>query len=316
MILSDGSAEELSFFQILRLVLKTLNDIQADVVVLCGYGVPGMPQGLLWSIMNKRPSIVLSDSKEDDAPRNWLTENIKRIIIRNYSSALVAGRKHKLYLVHLGMKEDSIFLPYDVVGNEDFHPQKIGHLSNPCTQPYFLAINRFVPKKNLLFLLSAYASYRQKAGVKAWDLVLCGSGELLPQIEQKIHDLGITDYVHLPGFLQQEQLLPYFAHAKCFIHASIQEQWGLVVNEAMAAGLPVLVSNLCGCFEELVKEGVNGFGFDPEDEQQLTNLMLKMSSGEIDLVSMGRESLAHIANYSPETFAQGLKQAIDYALGV
>jgi glycosyltransferase involved in cell wall biosynthesis len=114
--------------------------------------------------------------------------------------------------------------------------------------------------------------------------------------------------------LQQDELLPYFAHAKCFIHASTTEQWGLVVNEAMAAGLPVIVSNRCGCFEDLVVTGVNGFGFNPENQEELTNLMSKMSSVDVDLESMGKASLQHIEKYSPDYFAQGLNSAIEYAL--
>jgi 1,2-diacylglycerol 3-alpha-glucosyltransferase len=145
-------------------------------------------------------------------------------------------------------------------------------------------------------------------------LIICGDGTLRPQIEQQVRELNLQDSIHLPGFLQENELLPYFAHASCFVHASTQEQWGLVVNEAMAAALPVLVSNCCGCYEDLIIEGVNGFGFDPHNSQQLTELMLKMSSGEIDLAVIGQATLEHIQNFSPEHFAQGLKQAIDYAL--
>ena len=82
----------------------------------------------------------------------------------------------------------------------------------------------------------------------------------------------------------------------------------------MAAGLPVIVSNRCGCFEDLVIEGVNGFGFDPENQQELTQLILKMSSEEVDLVAMGEASLQHIQKYSPDYFAQGLMQAVEYSL--
>lgn len=146
-------------------------------------------------------------------------------------------------------------------------------------------------------------------------MVLCGDGQLRPQIEKYITQLALEDTIHLPGFLQQDELLPYFAHASCFIHASIQEQWGLVVNEAMAAGLPVLVSNRCGCFEDLITEGVNGFGFNPENSQQLTNLMLKMSSQEVNLKAMGEASIEHIQKFSPDYFAQSLMQAVEYALG-
>jgi glycosyltransferase involved in cell wall biosynthesis len=212
------------------------------------------------------------------------------------------------------MPAEAIFCGYDVVGNEDYHPNKIRQLTKPIAKSYFLAINRFISKKNLPFLLDAYSVYRQSAYPLSWDLVICGDGELRPQLEQQIARLSLQDCVHLPGFLQQNELLPYFAHASCFIHASIQEQWGLVVNEAMAAGLPVLVSDRCGCFEDLVIEGVNGFGFDPTNPQQLTDLMVKVSSGEIDLETMGQAALEHIQKFSPDTFAQGLMQAVEYAL--
>jgi glycosyltransferase involved in cell wall biosynthesis len=86
------------------------------------------------------------------------------------------------------------------------------------------------------------------------------------------------------------------------------------VNEAMAAGLPVLVSNRCGCFEDLVIEGVNGFGFDPENANELASLMVKMSSDLTHLQSMGNAALDHIAQYSPDRFAQGLVGAVHRSL--
>jgi glycosyltransferase involved in cell wall biosynthesis len=273
-----------------------------------------MLAALLWSLCRRKPAILVSETKQDDAPRFWWSESIKRWILKHYKAALVGGQPQKRYLIELGMPKEAIFLGYNVVGNESYHPNKIRSLPAPLPKPYFLTINRFVPKKNLLFLISSYAAYRQTAGTQAWDLVLCGDGQLRPQIEQHIAQLGLQDTVHLPGFLQQDELLPYFAHASCFIHASIQEQWGLVVNEAMAAGLPVLVSNCCGCFEDLVIEGVNGFGFDPGNPQELTNLMIKMSSGQVNLKEMGEASLKHIEKFSPDYFAQGLMQAVEYAL--
>ena len=295
-------------------LLQCLNRLKPDAVFLPGWAFPFARKGLRWCHQNKALPILMSESKEDDTPRNWWQETIKSWLIKRYKAALVGGQPHKRYLIKLGMPADAIFFGYDVVGNDVLHADKIKSLSSPFEKPYFLAINRFVSKKNLLFLISSYAAYRQVAGEKAWDLVLCGDAQQRPQMEQQITELALKDVVHLPGFLQQDALLPYFAHAKCFIHASIQEQWGLVVNEAMAANLPVLVSNRCGCFEDLVIEGVNGFGFDPENSQQLTDLMLKVSSGEVDLAKMGNAALEHIQKFSPDYFGQGLMQAVEYAL--
>ena len=298
-------------------VLKTFDllfSINADLIVIAGYARLSMLLALFWSLWQRKPAILLSDSKEDDELRIWWKEIIKRWLIDKYSSALVAGDIHKKYLIKLGFPENAIFTGYDVVDNRVFHPDTIKHLPHPLNKPFFLAINRFVKKKNLPLLLSAYASYQQLQGDSAWHLVLCGDGDLRLQLENQIDQYKLKSFVHLPGFLQQEELLPYFAHAQCFIHASTTEQWGLVVNEAMAAGLPVLVSNRCGCFEDLVIEGVNGFGFDPENQDQLTNLMLKISSGDIDLEAMRNASLQQIQNFTPEHFAKGLKKAIQFAI--
>ena len=313
-VLSEQPAELQFTWNLSILLLKAFNRIKPDVLVTCGYGLPGMLVALFWSLLYRKPAILLSDSKEDDAPRSGWREALKSWIAQRYQAALVAGQPQKRYLIKLGMPSEAIFLGYDVVDNAVFHPDKIKSLLHPLKQRYFLAINRFIPKKNLLFLISSYAAYYKVVGDEAWHLVLCGDGLMRPQIEQQIRELGLNDVVHLPGFLQQEELLPYFAHASCFIHASLQEQWGLVVNEAMAAGLPVMVSNRCGCFEDLVIEGINGFGFDPENSQQLTDLLLKVSLDNVELHKMGDAALQHIQKFSPDYFAQGLMQAVEYAL--
>jgi len=313
-VINDCPLEKSKPTDLFRKLISLLNQTNPDAIAIAGYARPAMLIALLWCLYQRKTAILLSETTENDEPRSWWKEKIKKLIITSYQAALVGGNPHKRYLIKLGMPTDAIFLGYDVVGNDVFYPDQIKSLPSPLNKPFFLAINRFVHKKNLPFLLSAYADYRKLAGDQSWDLVLCGDGELRVQLEQQITNEAIQDYVHLPGFLQQQELLPYFAHASCFIHASIQEQWGLVVNEAMAAGLPVLVSNRCGCYEDLIIEGVNGFGFDPENPQQLTELMLKISSEKIDLQTMGNAALEHIQKFSPDYFAQGLIQAVNYAL--
>ncbi|MFG6102886.1 glycosyltransferase family 4 protein [Leptothoe sp. EHU-05/26/07-4] len=318
-ILSDGPSQYQSIpqlFKLIRSLIERLNRIQPDALVLNGYQQPTTLAALAWTKLHRKPAILLSESKEDDAPRKWLTETIKKALISNYQSALVGGKKHKDYLVKLGLKEDAIFLGYNIIGNQDYHPNKLAHLSHPSKlqKPYFLAINRFITKKNIPTIIKAYAEYRQKQPSEPWDLVLCGDGELRPQIESQIQSLHLESSIHLTGFLQPKELLPYFAYASCFIHASIQEQWGLVVNEAMAAGLPAIVSNLCGCFDELVIEGKTGFGFDPTKPSELANFMFKVSSPDFDINSMKESALEHIAKFGPNLFANGLHKAIQYAL--
>ena len=118
----------------------------------------------------------------------------------------------------------------------------------------------------------------------------------------------------LPGFRQIDELPRFYACAGCFIHASTTEQWGLVVNEAMACGLPVIVSERCGCAQDLVQDGVNGFRFDPLDTERLAELMATMSGTGFDLRGFGAASRKIIANWGPERFGEGFKSAAQTAM--
>jgi len=313
-VIKDKVLQEIPQAKTLYKLTLVLNSLKPDVIAISGYSHPAMLLALGWCLWNKKIPILLSETTEQDFNRRYIQEKIKSWIAQLYKAALVGGKPHKQYLIKLGIKPEAIFMGYDVVDNFKFSPDQIRSLPCPVEYKYFLAINRFIPKKNLITLLRVYSVYVQTDTLNSWHLIISGDGELRSDLEKTIIDLKLSSRVHLTGFLQQEQLLPYFAHAQCFIHASTTEQWGLVVNEAMAAGLPVLVSNRCGCFQDLVLEGINGFGFDPHNPEELVNLMLKMSSSEVNLEAMGAASLKHIQNFTPEHFARGLKQAIDYAL--
>ena len=306
--------ESCSFHQLIGQLYRLLNRLNPDVVAIAGYARPSMLAALLWCQLNHKAAVLFSETHEQDTARVPWKELPKKGLLRLFRAALVGGTPQRQYLTKLGMNSQSIFTGYNIVDNQTFDPQKLSTLAPPLSRPYFLTINRFIPKKNLLRILEAYADYYQQMGTATWDLVLAGDGPLRPDIEARIQTLGLSKVVHLPGFLQEHQLLPYFAHAKCFIHASTHEQWGLVVNEAMAAGLPVLVSNRCGCFDDLVLEGKTGFGFDPMDTTALSSLMVKINSETHHGTLMGQNAFNHIQQFSPEYFAQNLVKAAQFSL--
>ena len=116
----------------------------------------------------------------------------------------------------------------------------------------------------------------------------------------------------VPGFKPYDELPVYYALAKAFVHPSTSEQWGLVVNEAIASGLPVIVSNGCGCVPELV-DG-NGFTFDPFDEHELATRLLQMNAlTDDERQQLGEVSYTIAANFAPDRFGEGLEQAATVA---
>ena len=322
-----GSSRELSRDEFQKRLFAVLDDFNPEVVVVPGWGYRGALLALAWGLSHQVPVICMSESTPWDEVRNPIKEWIKRRIIGLFSSALVGGTPHRAYMQELGMPTDRIFLGYDAVDNRFFmeNPKELGAESLELEKekrPYFLASARFIEKKNLFRLLRAYALYRKEAqrrgssvqGQAVWNLFLLGDGLLRAQLEQLRSDLGLNDCAQMPGFKQYEELPSYYAQAGAFIHASTTEQWGLVVNEAMASGLPVLVSNCCGCAADLVKDGENGWTFDPTNEDKMAELMLKISGDEAQRMAMGIRSREIIAEWGPDRFASGVAAAVNAAL--
>ena len=117
--------ERIKIYKLTQQLYAVLNKTYPDTLVIAGYANPTMLLTLVWCLLHQIPTILLSDSKEDDTTRSWWRETFKRWIVKKYKAALVAGQPHKRYLIKLGMASEAIFLGYDVVGNESFNPHKI-----------------------------------------------------------------------------------------------------------------------------------------------------------------------------------------------
>lgn len=313
------SLQDLSAREISRRVVRVLDRIQPDAVAVNGYSQPDALAGLAWCRTHHRVAVVMSDSAYDDAPRGRLRELAKAVLIRQFDAALLAGTRHRAYFERLGFPSEAMFLGYDVVDNAYFrhealhareHPELHRHLPGLDSEvPLFLASARFVPRKNLEGLVRAYAAYR--AGEAApWRLVILGDGPGRASLEEILKEPGL-DGVTLAGFRQLEELPAYYGLASAFIHPALADQWGLVVNEAMAAGLPVIVSSRAGCAADLVENGRNGFTFDPADPEELASLMRRCSSGTVDLGALGKRAQEAIARWSPARFAEALARCLE-----
>jgi 1,2-diacylglycerol 3-alpha-glucosyltransferase len=319
---SDGAPRKIG--DPIRRVFALLDEYQPGSVAIPGWSSKGALAALSWCVKVGRPAIVMSDSQSSDAIRTWPKEAAKKGIVRMCAAGLVAGTPHVEYLADLGMARERIFTGYDVVDNNHSHRGADAARGDAnrlrarwhLPEKYFLACSRFIAKKNLRRLVEAYHGYRQLAGAAAWDLVLIGDGPLRPRLETQVQQLGLGGHVSMPGFKQYDELPIYYGLAGAFVHAGITEQWGLVVNEAMASGLPVLVSARCGCARDLIAAGKNGFVFDPFDTMALSQLLRRISSADCDLAAMGRASRDLIGRWSPQTFATNLKRASDSALEV
>jgi 1,2-diacylglycerol 3-alpha-glucosyltransferase len=318
--------------QLRQAFFSMLEQASPDVVAVNGWNNFGSLAAANCCVVRGIPMVVMSESAREDEARTWWKEMIKRRIVDFYSAALVGGQRHVEYLVELGMPRERIFTGYDVVDSEYFRQRAEEVRSQKSEvrykyglpENYFLASARFIEKKNLTRLIRAYAEYRDRSqgiGVTdpgynrdtPWDLVLLGDGPLRETLNTQLSTLNLNEHVHLPGFKPYDELPMYYALANAFVHPSTTEQWGLVVNEAIASGLPLIVSERCGCVPELVQD--NGFTFDPMDEHELASLLFRMATlSDDDRRRFGDASYKNAANFVPERFGDGLERAARMAL--
>jgi glycosyltransferase involved in cell wall biosynthesis len=304
-------------------ICRALENIRPEVIVCVGYADPEIHAAAAWAMGRRLPLVTCSDSTYDDDPRSGIRETLKKRVLAAFDSALVAGQMSRAYIGTLGIDDRCCFAPWDVVDNGHFErgaelararsDSERSRLGLP--RHYFLCVSRFVPKKNLPTLIEAYARYAETTGSSAWNLVLIGSGPLETELRSLAASREVTDRVQFPGFLQYADLPAYYGLADALVLPSASDQWGLVVNEAMASGLPVLVSSRCGCAPDLVLEAENGHTIVPGDITSLQMAMVRQSQYDRrKSEQMGMRSREIISAYTPGAFASGLESAVASAL--
>lgn len=162
-------------------------------------------------------------------------------------------------------------------------------------QHSFLFIGRLVPAKNIAGLIQAYQIYRSKME-EPWQLKIAGVGPLSAQLD------GLPG-IRVLGFVQTAELPDVMNSAQCLILPSVVEPWGVVIQEAAGAGLPVIATYRCGAASTYIHSGVNGYvvGHRPEE---IASAMVRMSQkSESELLAMSRASTGIANSWTPSKLA-------------
>lgn len=313
--------ETLTRRDVFRTTRRLLDSINPDAVAVPAYSKPEAQSGLVWARDRRRIAIVMTQSRREDVSRSARRERVKRAIVSQFDAALAGGSPQTRYIHELGIPLDRIFTPYAVVDNDFFAQAAASARADPSvhrhlpglqsTTPFFLTSGRFIHRKNFGRLLEAYDSYvRANPNSRPWRLVILGDGPGRASLAELANRGPARDGITFAGYHQAEEVAVYYGLASAFIHPATVDQWGLVVNEAMAAGLPVLVSRGAGAAEDLVQDGINGFTFDPFSARAIAEAMCRIPRSEAELSTMGRRSCELIRSWAPQRFADGLWQAV------
>lgn len=305
-----------------RKVVSALDSLLPDVVAVAGWAFPESLSAMHWASKNNARIVMMSDSQFGDSFRPRLREMIKKRIVSASDAALVAGSPHLDYVAMLGMEKERIFIGYDVVDNDYFTAGAAQARANKSAissslglpDRYLLASGRFIHKKNFPALIRAFGRALKRTD-SPHHLIILGEGDDRGEIQSSVISEGLEDRVLMPGMVGYDILPRYYGLAEAFVHVSLVEQWGLVVNEAAASGLPIVVSNRCGSSFELVEHGRNGFICEPDNIDSISTALCDiMSLSSEQKAYMSTQSVRIINNWGLERYVKGITDASDCAL--
>lgn len=225
--------------------------------------------------------MMMTASKFDDYPRTVWFEMIKGMLVSVFQGAIVGGRRQGEYVRFLGFGGRTVLPGYDSVGLDRVRAEgqcALAPSGTPFAERDFVFVGRFVEKKNLATLIAAYGQYVAMAGGAARRLVLLGSGPLEPAMRAQVAELGLGEKVDFPGFLPAKDVSQVLGRSLALVLVSTEEQWGLVVNEALAFGLPIISSSPVGANDALIRNLLNGYVVDPGCPEAMARAMVAMSA--------------------------------------
>ncbi len=293
-----------------------------DALLVMGWNYRSALQAV-WACWRRGiPVLMRGDSQLPNQRPLWkrLVKYVPyRVFLSRIDGHLFVGQRNRRYLTHYGVGENRLFFAPHCVDNEFFArraaaAQRSGEAARirsergiPQDAFVLLFAGKMIPKKRPEDIIQA-CTRLERAGEGGIWLVFVGSGPLQNALQDSTRQ---TRRVVFVGFRNQSQMPAHYVAADALVLASCEESWGLVVNEAMACGLPALVSDRVGCAPDLIEEGVTGFTYPCGDIERLCRRILRLRR----LVQLERERLrqevrSRISQFSIENASRAVLEAL------
>lgn len=310
-VLFQTSLDKVKFGERLKALFKAFDEFKPTVLNVTGWFDYAQVLLMIYARMKGVKIVLSSESSSMDHNRSSIKEKIKSWIVNRADAFFCFGKSSADYLLTLGIKPSQIAVTNAAVIDEDvirknFDLEKNQDLqiTSSNSSRSFVYVGRLAEEKNLELLIKAFIAVKEKSKVSDWKLLFVGDGPAKEKLKgisgsylesQNIEFAGGHPWYKVPAWLAKSDVL---------ILPSKSEPWGLVVNEAMVCGMPVIVSEKCGCAEDLVREGINGFLFDPESQTELETALNFFLENPDKIDSMGNESIKLIKPFSSKTVAK------------
>ena len=284
-------------------VFKTLNSISPDAVIVCEYNMISI-QAFLFCKIKKKKVISMTDGTLN-AEKNFgkLRKSLRRLMIPRADMCIASSTKSKELQMHYGAKEDRIIIAYLTVDIGYFRFKREEYHSNKL-----LFIGSLIERKGIDLLLKALSLVN-----KDYTLTIVGDGEEKSRLVDYVEQNGMKEFVEFVPFKQKEKLSEIYNTHDIFVLPTREDCFGLVINEAMAASMPVISSCYADGTYDLVIDGENGYIVNPYDSVKFANTIEKLIENDELVEKMGKASFEIINNFSFDSTSEAIGEAISRA---
>jgi len=305
-----------------RRIAKLVRDVvnyPCDLVVIPGYHRIEYWAMLMACMFVGRRRAVFCDSTEFDRPQSLWKDIAKQLFFKRCDGIFCYGPRSKEYLLKFGVDEVKIAyrcqaaaLPHSYDAKEVLSIYQGRDGKSPAIFR-FLYVGRLSIEKGLNDLLDAFLTIR--AGRDDVKLDLIGAGPLRDELIARVAELNLGDSVSFLGAKNMDAIGELFLQSTALVLPSHSEPWGLVVNESLSYGCPVVVSNVCGCVPDLVLDGVTGYSYEAGNVGALSTAMLRTLEMSADRAAVAKRCLAVIAGFTPERAASQILDGCTRMIG-
>jgi len=310
-VLFNRSLDSVGFKERLSALFKAFHQYQPTVLNVTGYFDYAQVILMIYARMKGVKIVLSSESSTLDHNRSAVKENIKSWIVNRADAFFCFGKSSADYLLSLGIKNSQIAVRHAAVIDEDVIKGNFDNAKNLIaieksfeTTRRFVYVGRLAEEKNLELLIEAFKAVKKSSGKNNWELLLVGDGPARKTLERLSGDHILNNSITFAGGHPWYKVPEWLAKSDVLILPSKSEPWGLVVNEAMVCAMPVIVSEKCGCVDDLVVNKENGFIFNPDNQKELENAMQFFVEHPELIESMGKQSIKLIQPFSSKNVAR------------
>jgi len=302
----DDKINGLNTRTVKKKIHSRLDEIQPDVIIAGAIAFTSGAIGLQWAKRNKKKIIIFDDAKHSFYRRTLLTRFVKQTLTLQGDAFLIPSHDYDEEYLNWGVDKKDLYYGLSCINNKYYHKKERGYSKENYRT--IICVARLVPIKNIKGLLYSWQNIQKK--FSNYRLVIVGDGPQYQQLRQIVKELSLTS-VHLLGALNPKNIAKIYSESEAFILPSFHEGWGFVVNEAMASGLPVLLSNRINAGTSLLKEGYNGFFFDPNHINEISDAIIKyINTPPVKKIEMSKNARLAIRKYNYRFLGNELLRAI------